>query len=256
MASSEQSCNGYLNEEELLYLNQNEIYFSQAEIFRRNNDYGLQQLGGLKFILWSELTFEFNPELQSQASTIVGLTTSGEIYHLIKFNDRTIARKLSGTSIFKTFSLTNKGRLLAIDENNNNFLFSADLWLESPKKSILKRWLKLWGTVSVGAIGAKFILLNDYYLPIEIFNRTVNLPALEVFFSSVVALSSGFAMLSRYEHLNTHPNGFIKISNSYSLDSWFLDIPLNSKKELNHFAPPLIENINPKLSEEHTIDII
>lgn len=266
----------------ILYEHTNSISFTNVEVFRRNNDIGPQQHGLIKFIKWSELTFEYSKNTNEVAinsenskqnsdegpksysskkpepvSSTVGLTEDGRIFHVIRFNERTIARLLSGTDKYADFQLSNKGRLISWNEKGESFFYSANLWMTSPKKLIYKRWLKLWGYTSAGAIGLKMILLGDYYFPMEILGYNFNFPMLELFFSSATAMSSGFAMLSRYEHENTYPNGFTRTPETLNTFDWISNPKYLTffKDNLENFEPPDLDILDPKLDTEFTEDI-
>ncbi len=250
-----QNCENYLSPEYVLFNHQNSISFSDVEVYRKNNNLGPQQNGLIKFKSWFELTFEFvNTD---EVASIIGLTENGRIYHLIKFNDRTIARLLSGHKIFKLLEVSNKGRILAIDENENFYFYSSQLWNLPLKKIILKKWFKLWGLTSFGAISATTLFLNDYAFTTEIFGFGVELPILEVLFSSVAAMSSGFAMLSKYEDMNTYPDGFVLLSGDFNFTNWTArsDLPNINNSNLNDFEPPSEQILEPKLNQSLTEDI-
>lgn len=246
---AENFCGSYLESESILFEHFFPISFENVEVFRRNNDIGLQQIGKLKFKQWSELTFEYSDDVDNAVTSLVGLTESGRIYHLIKFKDRTLARLLSGENNFKDFQVSNKGRVIAWDNDDKNFIYSSALWMESPKKSILKRWLALWGFSTAIVVSAKAVLMGDLYFPIEVFSFDINLPLVELLLSGTAGMSSGLAMLSRYDHLNTYPNGFLPFKEPLSRSNWLENLDLKTLVAENHydFAPPEPDLLSPKI---------
>lgn len=259
LAHAEALCFSYLQEEYPLYENLNPISFAQSEIFRKNNNIGPQQNGILKFEKWSEMTFEYfevNPKTEPPAS-IIGLTEEGRLYHLVKFRDRTIARLLSGTHFFKDFQLTNKGRIMAWDHNGQSYFYSAPLWNVSTNKQILKRWLKLWGLTSAGAVALTTALFPEIPLPVEVLGLNFNFPMVELMFTGVSGLSSGLAMASRYEHFNTYTDGFIFLGYPAEKNFWLDDTELKKylDNNLNDFEPPKENHLEPKLDPEFATDI-
>jgi hypothetical protein len=80
---------------------------------------------------------------------------------------------------------------------------------------------------------------------------------LELFFSATSAMSSGFAMLSLFEHENTYPNGFIKIKERLKATYWIYDSKyLNLFKDnLENFEPPNMDILDPKLDSAFTEEI-
>lgn len=250
-----QSCENHLSNEDLLFRNENPITFQKVEVYRKNNNYGPQQNGNIKFKLRYDLSYEFqNPNL---AASAVGLTPEGRIYHIVEFNNRTIARLLSGHHIITNIEVTNKGRILALDDKGNFYLYSPQKWNAPLKRLILKRWFKLWGLTSLGAVVAKNILLHDFFFSTEILGFAVQLPMLELFFSGAAAMSSGFAMLSKYEDMITYPNGLIPLPSNFNPTNWINNPTLEaySAKNLQDFDPPAEEILDPRLNLEFTEDI-
>jgi hypothetical protein len=250
------SCENLFSTESLVYLNENPITFSQVEVFRRNNDIGIQQKGEMHFEQWSELTFEYlNTELDhEEVANIIGRTPDGRIYHLIKYQQRTLARLLSGDMRFTHFELSNKGRLVAWNDQGQSWAYSPELWSLSPKKTVLKTWAKLWGLTTAPLVLGKIILIEDFNFQTEILGMSLSLPLIEIFMASVVAMSSGFAMLSKYEHLNTYPNGFIPLPEPLMHGAWVQSIlSTENPNGLEHFAVPELSELAPTLEQTEEI---
>ncbi len=256
-AQPQLSCENLFASETILYSNQNPLSFSQVEVFRRNNDIGLQQQGEIKLVQWSELTFEFGPQSDGdfEVANIIGLSEKGQLFHLIKFENRTIARLLSGDLYIDEFQLSNKGRLLAWNSYGESLIYRPELWNKSPRKKVLQTWLKYWGLTTTTVVAGKLIFLPDINFTVEVWSYNMPLPMFEFFISSVVGLSSGFAMLSKYEHHNTYPNGFVLLEKSHRPFEWLLDstlLKLNANN-LDHFANPNLNQLSPALHETEDI---
>lgn len=256
-AQPQLSCENLFSGENVLYSNLNPLIFSQVEVFRRNNDIGLQQQGELKLVQWSELTFEYGPhsDRDFEVANIIGLTEEGQLFQLIKFKDRTIARLLSGNLFIEDFQLSNKGRLLAWSQEAESLVYKPELWNKSPRKKVLQTWLKYWGVTTIAVVAGKLMFLPDLNFTMDLWNYTLPLPMFEFFISSVVGLSSGFAMLSRYEHHNTYPNGFVALKESQKPFQWLSDSSLLklSADNLDHFAKPDLDQLAPALHETEDI---
>lgn len=217
----------------------------------------MQQIDQLKFVSWFELSFEYPGTNVDEVTNIVGLTELGSVFHLIKFKERTIARKLNGLQSFTQIQVTNQGKVVAWNAKGESFIYSASLWTESPRTNIIKRWLQLWGITSAATISAKLVLIENLYFPAEILGFTFNLPLFEMFMTSTIGLSSGLAMLSRYDHLNTYPNGFVKTDQQIStLDTdGFLRQLQSEFSSLADFSAPFLEYLKPKLDAKFGEDI-
>lgn len=249
-------CSSFLDEEYVLYEHINEDSYGKTEIFRRNNNIGPQQYGTITFQRWFELTFEFNELdiLNEPPTSIVGLTKEGRLYHVVKFKERTIARLLSGEHVFTSFQVSNKGRIMAWDQKGHSHFYSAPLWNTSPLKALKKHWFKMWGFTSVAAAVASNVFMGPIPFPVEFFGFVFNFPMAELIYSGAAGMTSGFSMLSRYEQLNTYPNGFIPVGYESEKDLWILDKDLKEYLEgnLKDFDPPELEQLDPKLAPELT----
>ncbi len=210
-----------------LYLNENPITHSDVEFFNKNNNIGLQYRGLLSFKQYSELSYR---EINKQPYySVVGLTESGTLYHLITIGDRKLARKLSGKKDLAGFRLSSKGRLLAWDQNNNSYFFSETLWMRPTSKIIIKNFAKAWGLTSLGAVTILQVLKAYFWdpnmnfnIPIETFLGTIQFPLIETMFTFASGLSSGFAQLFRYEDLNNNPDGLIAVDVDHRTQDWLV----------------------------------
>ncbi len=97
----------------------------------------------------------------------------------------------------------------------------------------------------------------------RILGYSVPLPLLEGFFISVAAMSSGFAMLSKYDHINTYPDEFLDLGSNFIFGELFNSDWIYNKELLNlvpanllDFNPPEEKNLDPKLDVEFTESIL
>lgn len=259
MAWSQSLCVDYLTG--FLFENTNTIFFTQVEVFRQNNNIGPQQLGRLEFIKWVDFTLEFGHET---ASSVIGLTKSGRMYHLIKSPERTIARLLNGELIFADFKMTSNGEVVAKNQQGKTYVYLPHLWETSPRKAVTKQGAYYWGLASVVGITTKFALLGPGYgVPLEISSFNLMIPLIETMTVGAAGLNTALVMANKYYHRITFPNGFIPVELSY-------DRPLNMIGELremrsqfkegtphprDHFLPPDFGRLDPALPKELTEDI-
>lgn len=227
----DKDCGQYLHKHGIQSVSLSEqrpLSFRNVEVFRRNNTVGLQQKGELIFEKW----FEVGPE-SKEVVGFIGLTKEGRVYHLLQWKNRRIAYLLSGVRTIKDIFLDNEERLIAVDQNNQVWLYSPSKWLSSPLRFITQKGMAitvagsaaLWGTLAI-------------FFP-ELIQSSPLVPA---FLSVSIGFQTFFTMLARYEHLNNQPDGFI------SLDS-------DTKVEAQTWQPPDLSLLPPCPNEEACEDI-
>jgi hypothetical protein len=259
MALATEQCRDLLiqPEETLLFKYTRSQPFTNVEVFRKNNDMGPQQMGRLSFTVWFELSFEFSENAED--TSIVGLTKEGQVYHLIQIGDRRVAYRLNGTKVFKDISVTNHGKILALTDKSTTEVYSPSLWATPAKEMAVKKWLKLFSVAAgIGILGAQFMPPLD--LPIEMtipyINLTLfnfNFPLYEIILTGAGALSSSFAALSFYQHINTYPDGFMPVDVEFDDPYWF-DRIVFKQSILSHLDPKT-KDLGVKLDSEFTQDI-
>ena len=243
--------------EEILYKYEGSEKFHNIEVFRQNNDMGPQQFGDITLTTWFYLSDQFN--LDANDYSVVGLREDGKVFHIFKHGNRKIAKRLNGEKIFIDISVTNKGKILALDKDGNTEVFSPALWSTPAREIVMKRWLKLFAMTTLLAIGGAQAL-PPLEMPIDITIPFVNLtlysfnfPMYELMLTATGGLSSALAVLSRYEHLNTYPNGFLPVNVDFDSKYWFNNIVFN-KSILDVFNPKG-KDLGVKLDSEFTQDI-
>ncbi len=172
-----------------------------TEVFRRNNNIGIQQNGSIRLEKWIEL--KPYPE---DSYNFVGITRDGRIYHLIDWHgERRIARLLGGQKTFKDLFVVNDSILGAIDFQGRVYFYSPARWAQSPRRETVKRGLKIWS-------GITFIVTSGLYLihPEAVHWNINAIPLPPVFIALASGLQTGLVILNRYDHFNTFPDGFIK----------------------------------------------
>ena len=204
------------------------LNFRQVEIYRRNNNVGQQQVGDLHFKTW----FEVGPFTEG-VSNFIGMTEDGHIYHLISWQDRKIARLLSGQRVFKSIYLRDGHLLTATDQNDNLLFYSPSTWLTSPLKSLMQKGLTYTVAGSATAVAVLSFLFPDL----------MSMQLAPVITTSAVAFSTFFAMVQRYDRLNTFPDGFIE---GHEVNP--RDLALTS------WAPPEENSLAPRTPAEATED--
>ncbi|NCN42204.1 hypothetical protein GW916_13255 [bacterium] len=219
-----------------------------VEVYRRNNNIGQQQKGSIEFSKWMDLHVE-NPSWQNT----LGITPDGRVFHVVQSKTKRVGRLLSGTQNIKEIYLYKHQVLVAVDSSNNVFLFSPRQWLTSPLKTSVKRGLLLWGgSAALAMIG---VHLGEP-LTIE------RLPEVIGYVSAMTALTSFFAIVQRFDRINTFPNGLQKtdwtsqrpkdlIKNLSSKDIEDLKVYFSE----DHFTAPDLDRLEPTGPESAQEDI-
>ena len=259
-AHSKNICSDYLNH--LLYQNTNVIFFNNVDVFRQNNNIGPQQRGKLRLEKWIDFTLDF--EYKSTANSAIGLTAEGQLYHVVTFEGRTIARLLNGQEQFKDFKMLESGEIIVLDVRDRTQVYFPHLWETSPKKVVMKKGLMYWGLSSAVTIGAKLALVGSTgTVPLmEISQFTVGIPILETMIIATAGMNTGLVMANKYYHMISYPNGFIPLEVSYNDHlKLFSEIrKLRAKhpellKSQQHLEPPDFSALPPALPKELTEDI-
>lgn len=204
------------------------IEFKNVEVFRRNNNVGQQQVGDLTFEQW----FSVGPFAEN-VENFIGLTKDGHIYHLVKWNNRTVARLLSGHRIFKEIYLRD-GRILSAENEKKQILFySPSAWLTSPKKAVLKHGF-LSAVGSAAAISAISFVYPDF----------LTMDYAQLVAGSGIGLQTFLLMLVRYDYLNTFPDGFVETPHLIGRDLALTD-----------WTPPQQDELTPPVPAYATEDV-
>lgn len=223
------------------------LVFADTDVFRRNNDIGLQQVGELRLEKWIEIDFDPKKDYYN----FVGLNSEGRIYQAIDWHgQRRIARQLSGEKLYDDLFIINNKILGAVTKEGQVHLYSPYRWRKSPKNRLTGRGLVLWSGVSALTTAALFSWNSEIA------------PVLSVAASAATAMQVGFIMLFHYDRKNTFPDGFIKtklsIPEGKSIKSILSQL---TPDVLNHFL--LEDDLNvpdrsvlfPRLTNESTEDI-
>lgn len=226
------------------------LVFSSTEVFRRNNNIGIQQLGELRLEKWIELK-----PYSDKAYNFIGLTKSGRIYQVVDWNgQRSVARLLSGDKVFEDVFLLNQKKLGAIDYEGRVHFYSPIIWARSPLKSILKRGALLWSGVTLIGSVSLHQMTGELWSKAE---SNLLMLAPTVFVGLISGLQTALVMTSRYDHLNTHPDGFFSTQIQVT---GFADLnrvlrAMDSHEVINKisgydFDLPNLQSLNPKLAED------
>lgn len=223
------------------------LVFADTDVFRRNNDIGLQQVGELRLEKWIEIDFDPNNDYYN----FVGLNAEGRIYQAIDWHgQRRIARQLSGEKLYNDLFIINNKILGAVTKEGQVHLYSPRRWRKSPKNRLIGRGLFLWSGVSALTTAGLFS-----------WNPEIA-PVLSAAASVATAMQVGFIMLFHYDRQNTFPDGFIKtelfVPEGKSIRSILSQM---TPEVLNHFL--LEEDLKvpdrsvlfPRLTNESTEDI-
>lgn len=229
--------------------------FAGAEVYRRNNQLGIQQVGKVEFEKWIEV----GPyATEDTIYNFIGITKAGRLYHAIRWKGvRSVAWLMSGQrEINRIFMLKNEV-LVAVDKDSQVLIYSPSKWLTSPLKQNLKRGVAVWAAVTT-AVSAVFTAIFPESLSMGFSDSSFIVPVLGI--SSVTAMNTAFVMLNRYERLNTFPDGFIetgiKYTNDQQLQSDLLtrysQVDLQQFFASQHFLPPDLSTLDPALPEVAT----
>lgn len=204
-------------EQELLVHN-NRLELKEVEFFNRNKNVGIQLRGSLTFLKWSELSHS------SSVESIVGLTSQGALYHVIKLDGRIIARKLSGKIKVENFKVSDQGRILVQDSKSSVWVFSENMWEQSPQGRHFKSFMATWGITGIG-FNTILHLLARYT---EIFGERgqslflfdLNYPIFEGFVVLISGIAGGLVEIMKYDSGNIHPSGFVRVQIPYKGLEW------------------------------------
>ncbi|MBX3022226.1 MAG: hypothetical protein KF799_11180 [Bdellovibrionales bacterium] len=216
------------------------LSFRDTEVFRRNNDFGMQQQGDLHFDQWFDL-----PTGLRTVESFLGLNSEGRIYHVVQWQGRRIARLLSGRLNFKKIWLGTDKILVAADANDRVYLFSPQMWMKPAGKGKVMQSMLIWAAttaaVTAGTAFATDVTMQEWPL-----------------FLSAIATTSGlnsmFIAIYRFDRDNTFPNGFVptnlSAANLSQLREQLLERDLKLFMAGDHFAPPELESLSPQIPRE------
>ena len=220
--------------------------FNKVEVYRRNNDYGLQQFGKIKLKKWFEI------DLETQGSeSYIGLNQKGQILHITKYpsynpkeHSRTIAWLLSGEKkSFTDFYVSQRGFIAAVDAQSRVHIYNPLKWFRHRGLgSTVAKGLGIWsGVTALGILSARLAGID------------IPSPFLESFFATATGLQTALVMLNRYQHNNTFPDGFVKTPLLFkSVEQLNKDISQNLDKlsrDPSHFKAPKEDTLPPLLPE-------
>lgn len=181
------------------------IYFSDVDIFRRNNDVGLQQNGTLGFVKW----FKLDADVENQS--YIGLTEDGVLYHLVPFSsERPMARRLSGQKQIADFWLTQETQeLVVVDQQGRSFVYRSHIWSRSPLRALLRRAGASWLAMTAVTIA----LLKSQFSPddVTLLQNLLTVQGYEPVVPIAWLMTFLFPMLRYYESSNTFPEGLARI---------------------------------------------
>ena len=243
--------------EELLFKHDLPDSYQKVEILRVNNDMGPQQSTTLEFKIWFDLGYDLN--LEGDDLSIVGLTEKGSVFHLLRIDKRTVAKRLNGVKVFSDINVTNTGKIIGLNQKGESEVYTPSLWATPARQVAIKKWFQLFSaTTAISLIGTQFYPELD--MPIEVglsfINLTLftfNFPLYELIFTATGGVASGLAVLSKYHHLNMYPDGFVNVNIDFNDPGWFkrLKFHVNLMKDLH----PDSTKLGVKLSDEHTVDM-
>lgn len=221
--------------------------FQGVEVFRRNNDIGIQQLGELKLTQWVETHF-INNKIQS----LVGLSQEGRVFQVVHYGpQRTIARLLSGQQSFKEIYMSEKGQLFAVKSDGSVHAYLSNKWAQSPLRKIIKDAGKLWLATSLSLVALTKSFTESSEMIVLVESTLANFTALDLTISAATLLSVTLNMSNRFQSLNTLPDGFTKTS--------FTKANLNEKaaqwsanERPTDFVPPDADKLPGKIHEAGT----
>ncbi|MCB0362896.1 MAG: hypothetical protein KDD35_09240 [Bdellovibrionales bacterium] len=233
-----------------------------VEVFRRNNSVGLQQLGTLTLKQWIRIE---NP-LSDKLSQYIGLTKEGSVYHLVNWQDRHIARLLSGEKKFTDLVWAKPNSLIAIDSHGYLHFYSGAKWLFSPLKKLIRKGFINWTLVtSTLSLSLHYILQTSLGPGVDI--PSLSLPMIGVLVYPASTMLTGFGIIRKFEHQNTFPDGFVPLNLKYTdKDSLRSALVMNRERiqgsplsenpyQENHFDPSTWKALPPPLPQEATQDI-
>lgn len=232
------------------------VTFKEVEVYRRNNRLGPQQMGTLVLEKWIEIG-----PYQEGIYNYVGLTRDGKLYHLIEWPQRRIARLLGGERPFADLFLVRNEVLGAIDRDGQVFLYSPARWQNSRMTDLITRAGAIWGSLTI-SLTAAVSLISPEALNMYLHLGDVPLPLLPAFVATTGFLSTGFAALGRYEHINTFPDGMVlsrfQAVTVYDLQRQLLAMTpddIMPYESFTHLQPPSFQGLDPRLAPELTEDI-
>ena len=199
-----------LLESDFEYAQSRDLTFKSVEVFRRNNDIGIQQVGSITFKQWIDL-----PSTDPNIFNYVGLTENGDIFHLVHYGQRVVARLLSGHKTYTEIVLIQGKVLAAVDRLDRVWLYSAAKWNQSPRNNVIRSALIHWASISGTLFGVVANAAPDVlsFGP-NVSGLTISIPLSTIAIGS--ALSSGLLALIQYDRMNTYPDGFVETTKTLS----------------------------------------
>lgn len=174
------------------------LEYRDVRILNQDNRFGLQYYANVQFAKWQDLPLPGLPEI-----IVIGLTRSGELYHLVDHRGRRSMQLLSGTEFIRDFLLTPDGNILAENRYGETLVFNPKDSNKLPVRRIIKKGIVRWALSSLALLGATGLLTPDQiHLQLQMF-VTMNLAG-----SVALAINSVLLGLNEFEHHNQKPSGF------------------------------------------------
>lgn len=224
------------------------LTFPEVEVYRRNNNFGVQQSGRIQFEKWIEIIY---PKTDTEA--FIGIAEDQRVYQVVQSKSRKIARLLGGNQNMEEIFVYGHEILIGVDQLKRIYFYSPDKWLRSPIKQIALRNLLIWGgatTASAAAFGFGWNLSPEdamFYTQIS---------------SGMTAMSLLFQTINQFDRENTYPSGWVDSGLIFSdLEKLKSDLSQLNIGDLetyfsnSHFSPPEMNKLLPPLPEEATEDI-
>lgn len=174
------------------------LEYRDVRILNQDNRFGLQYYGNVQFAKWQDLPLPGLPEV-----VVIGLTRSGELYHLVDHRGRRSMQLLSGSEVIRDFLLTPDGNILAANQSGETLVFNPKDYIKLPVSRIIKKGIVRWALSSLALLGATGLLTPDQvHLQLQMF-MTMNVAG-----SVALAINSALMGLNEFEHHNQKPSGF------------------------------------------------
>lgn len=214
------------------------MVFNHVEVFRRNNNMGMQQFGEIKLARWIDLPFT------GYDHNFVGISDTGRIYHIIKYENRTIARPISGQRSFTDIFVAEPGLIAAVDYEGKIEIYDPLAWTKrGGLKSTAIFGVSMWTALTGGTLALAYSY--GVQIPMEF---------LAAFVGGSSALQTSFVMMFEYMQNNTFPDGFVKTNFKFKsveqLQKDLLPMAGKLRQAPNHFIAPAEATLAPKLAEE------
>lgn len=177
------------------------LEYPEVQVVNQNPEMGLQFYAHVRFEKWQDL-----PSSDLSEAIVIGLTRSGQLYHLVDIKGRRVMRLLSGTRKIRDFLLAPDGNILAVDAKGDTLLFDAGQWMKSPVEKLVRTGMVRWGLSSLALVAT-----TGWFLPEQMHQQMEAFLLMNGLGSVAIALNTALMSLNRYDFLNQRPDGFVAV---------------------------------------------